>query len=275
MNISYKKGCHRPLTIGIQKIVGTPPDGLFGKKTEEAIKQWQKNNNLQETGIVNKEELKIMLPQIELKYKILEVIACFEVGLPQYTSNAWGKVTEIDDGAGENYGVMQHNKFGSLQVMKAQYNFDDPRTFYGSAKGIEAQMWYFEEHILKKAKEFCTKFNMKTDRELLLVCDSIVQGGSAYPTRPPRSWEYWNLSQTTLKEIQLLYKKYPTKQAFEESLKLTERPGEIYAELKSRSGVPKWLTDQLSRRRTAYYGKGKVHGVEYDLFYFGFTGNEC
>lgn len=271
MNIVYKNKTNRPLVFGIQNIVGVTADGFFGQKTELAVKQWQSKNGLQETGVVSQKELELMLPNIELKYKILEVIACFEVGLPQYTLNAWGRVTEIDDGAGKNYGVMQHNKFGSLQIMQQKYKFSDPEKFYGSVAGAAAQMWYFEEHILSKAKEFCQKYGLKTDRELLMVCDSIVQGGSALPTRSPRSWEDWRLSPNLMKEIQILYTKYPIKRAFEEAMKLGN-PGEIYAELKSRSGVPRWLSDQLSRRRTCYYGKGKVHGTNYDLESFGFYG---
>lgn len=272
--ITYKMGTQRPLVMGIQEALEIKQDGFWGKDTEFHVREWQKNNGKEINGIINAKTLQELLPKMNLKYKILEVIACFEIGMPVYTPKAWGKVTEIDDGAGKNYGVMQHNKFGSLQIMQKKYGFQDPEKFYGSVKGAQAQLEYFENYILNKAIKFAQKYDMMTDREILMVCDSIVQGGSETPTRAPRSWENWNLSPNLKKEIEILYLKYPVKEAFDKALRLTDKPGEIYAELKSRSGVPKWLNDQLSRRRTCYYGTGKVHGVVFDLKLLGFTGEK-
>lgn len=269
MKLIYKKGVHRPLTMGIQKVVGTDSDGFFGPKTEEAVKRFQKNNNLKESGIVADETLSAMLPLIEEKYKILEVICCFEVGGPDYCKSAWGKKTKIDDGAGWNYGPMQHNKFGSLQLMKKKFGFENPDVWYGTPAGALGQMWFFEEEILKDAKDFAEKIWSPTPRTRLLLSDAHVQGGGVYPTKPPRLWDDWPFSKDLIPKIQEIYRKYQIKQAFVSCLSLVDSGGEMYAELHPRSGVKKFLKDQLSRRRTAYHGTGVVHGEKYDLSEFG------
>lgn len=269
MKLIYKKGVHRPLTMGIQKVVGADSDGFFGPKTEEAVKQFQKDSLLNETGIVADETLEKILPLIDKKYKILEVICCFEVGNPSYCKSAWGKTTIINDGAGTNFGPMQHNKFGSLQEMKKRYKFTDPYAFYGTPEGAKAQMEYFEDVILKPATNFAEKISSNSERFLLVVCDTVVQSGAVYPTKPPVSWNDWTLSKDLIPKIQEIYRKYQPKAAFESSLRLINDLELMYVELRPRSGRSKYLADQLSRRRTAFNGEGVVHGEKYNLTDFG------
>lgn len=269
MKLIYKKGTNRPMTMGIQQVVGAEIDGFFGSKTEGLVKQFQKSVGLKETGICDLPTLEKMYPDMDVKYRIFEVTCCFEVGTPDYCKSAWGKKTKIDDGAGWNYGPMQHNKFGSLQFMKKKYGFDSPDDWYGTPAGAVGQLWYFENKILNYASEFASKIGDPSDLTILLISDAITQGGGAYPTKPPVLWDDWIYPKELIPQIQELYRKYQVRTAFDSALRLVESSGEMYAELHPRSGNKKFLSDQLARRRCAFRGKGKVHGTEYNLCDFG------
>ena len=269
MKLIYKNGHHRPLTMGIQQVTGADLDGFFGKNTENAVTSYQKLHKLKETGIVDNESLALMLPDMDLKYKILEVIACFEVGTPDSCKNAWGRRTRIDDGAGDNWGVMQMNRFGSLRTMKKKYGFEDPGTWFGTPEGALGQLWYFETKILDAATDYANRIQDMSGLTILLFCDAYTQGGGIYPTKPPVLWDDWIFPKEMIPKVQEIYRKYQVRQAFDSAISLFESPAEAYAEIHPRSGVKKFLKDQLARRRTAFRGKGTVHGTVYDLSYFG------
>ena len=256
--------------MGIQEVVGADNDGFFGKHTEQAVEEWQELHRLPVTGEVDQETLDFMLPSMDNVYKILEVITCFEVG---FCRNAWNKVTTVQgDGAGRNLGVMQHNRYGSISIMQKKYGFDDAEEWYGTPAGAKGQLEYFLTYILKPARDFANLISDKRLTTLLMLCDSLVQGGTLYPSRPPRSgnwadWPWPELKQTVID----LYKRLPVKEAFIQVLQLVPEPGKMYADLHPRSGAVLFLADQLERRRTAYRGFGRVHGDYYDLSNYGFT----
>ncbi len=269
MKLIYKKGINRPMVMGIQQVVGTDIDGFFGGKTESAVSVWQKSKGLKETGIADNASLQLMYPDMDLKYKILEVIACFEVGTPDCCKNAWGRTTTIDDGAGANWGVMQHNRHGSLQLMKKKFGFADPAEWYGTPEGAVGQLWYFETRVLPAATDFAYRMADPSGCTIFMLCDAIVQGGGVYPTKPPVLWDDWIFPKEMITKVQEMYRKYQVRQAFDSSISLFDSQAEAYAEIHPRSGVKKFLKDQLSRRRTAFRGNGTVHGTVYNLSDFG------
>lgn len=56
----YKKGSKGEMVSRIQELLGLKPDGDFGPKTEEAIRQWQLQNGLKVDGIVGNKTLQTM-----------------------------------------------------------------------------------------------------------------------------------------------------------------------------------------------------------------------
>ena len=110
----YKKGVKRPLVGYIQHAAGVSVDYWFGTQTEEAVKAYQRKHSLTVDGKVGPATLNCMFDSVE-KYdpidQIAEVVATFEGGSVR---DAFGYTSTIDDGAGTNYGFMQHNKYGSL-----------------------------------------------------------------------------------------------------------------------------------------------------------------
>lgn len=50
--MTYKKGSKGEVVKQVQKVLHLYPDGIFGKLTEQAVKNFQKNNNLTVDGIV-------------------------------------------------------------------------------------------------------------------------------------------------------------------------------------------------------------------------------
>lgn len=267
--MNYKVNVNRPLVMGIQEVVGTDIDGFYGRKTEEAVKEYQLSNNLSVTGEVDQETLNPMLPEMSRKYRILEVIACFEVG---WCRNAWNKVTTVQgDGAGESIGPMQHNRYGSLQTMRKRYKFTDPVTFYGSIEGALSQLAYFEEMILQPSEAFALNI-LKDDgeRTLLMCCDASVQNGSCWPTKRPYLFNDWPYDVELIPQIQDLYRQFPVREAFERALNLIPSQTRMYIQLHPRSGNKLFLNDQIDRRTTAYMGTGQVHGESFNLRNFGF-----
>lgn len=52
MSTIIKLGSTGELVKDIQEVIGIIPDGIFGKKTESAVKEWQLKNNLKPDGII-------------------------------------------------------------------------------------------------------------------------------------------------------------------------------------------------------------------------------
>jgi hypothetical protein len=236
-----------PLIYGVQEAYQiNPVDGLYGQKTKVAI---------QEIGQID-------IKKIKLEYLIMEIIGCFEMG--PFHKNLFYATSTIDDNAGKNYGFLQMNKFGSLQIMKKLYNYIDVDEFFSSPECIEPQIEYFKRYVLDRV----IKFGFVNDNDLLTKCDSLVQNGVMTPSRAPRSYDDWQLGDELLKQVKNEYAKNNHTTAFLNCLPMHEH---MYAELMPRSGVPKFIPDMLSRRRCTSYGTGKVHGHYYDLSLFGFS----
>lgn len=274
MKLVYKKGKHSPMVMGIQGVVGAEKDGFFGPNTESFIRVYQGNRGLDVDGIVGENTLAVMYKDgLSVTYRILEMIAYFEGA--GWKANAWACTSEIGDGAGKNYGVMQMNKFGSMQYVIKHYmpegeNFAD---WIGTPDGAKAQYKYFLDQVLSRATSFALKIGDTNTRTIAMLCDGIVQGGGTYPSRPPRSYSDWELGDDEEERVKVLYEDYDVREAFLKSVRGHERPGRMFAELYPRSGNPKYLDDQLSRRRTAYLGAGRVHGTYYTLVKFGLVNN--
>ena len=57
----YKQGCtDRAVVVSIQQAVGVKADGIWGPKTTEAVKAWQRDNGLTPDGIVGPKTLAAM-----------------------------------------------------------------------------------------------------------------------------------------------------------------------------------------------------------------------
>lgn len=69
--IYYKLGDKNDHVKDIQKALQLYPDGVFGKKTEEKVKEFQKNHRLKETGEVDEITYKIIIPRSEIDYKTI------------------------------------------------------------------------------------------------------------------------------------------------------------------------------------------------------------
>jgi hypothetical protein len=211
-----------PLLYGLQKLYDiTPIDGLYGPKTKAAVDKLLDYPALYEFDIAN----------IELEYRVLEIIGLFEVG---NCRNPWYRKTVVKSEGWENYGVMQLNKLGSLTLLKNFAKFTDPDDFFNSPECIEAQLNYFHCYVEKRVVEF----GFTGGCDFLLKCDALVQGGTLYPSRAPRSYEDWQLGDTLKREVELLYEKFPVKEAFIRACKLHPL---MFAELHPRSGHPLYL----------------------------------
>jgi hypothetical protein len=277
--MTYEKGIHRPMVMGIQGVLGLEKDGFFGKLTDAAVRGYQGDNNLKTDGQVGQKTLSVMYNDgMSLTYRIFELIAFTEMGAVR---NAWGATSTVPgDGAGKNYGVLQVNfGYGSAQQMRDKYlpantgkSFEE---LMGSPVGAKAQYQYFMDKIFSRATSFATKIGDSRPRTIAMLCDAITQGGGTYPSRKPRSYRDWVLEDDYLERVKEFYEKYPVKQAFIKSIINYSSPGRMFAELYPRSGVLRFLDDQLSRRRTIFNGYGRIHGSKYVLSELGISNGEC
>ena len=233
-----------PLLWGLQQLYEIEPlDGLYGPKTEAALSR-----------------VTIDLSQVELEFRAMEIIGLFEVG---NVKNPWYAKTVVKSEGWKNYGIVQHNKLGSLKLLKNFAQFTDPEEFFKTPECIPAQVQYFHCYVVKKVIEF----GFSSELDFLCKADALVQGGTLYPSRAPRSWEDWRLSEELLDATQGLYKAFSVKEAFSRACQLHPL---MFAELHPRSGHPLYLGDQLARRRCCATGVGVVHGSRYVLSDWGF-----
>lgn len=141
------------------------------------------------------------------------VIAYYETGTSQ---DAYGNTSLLKDGAGRNYGVLQHNALGSLlKVLKMggqtglarKYRKADKsalipevRDWMRSRDGMDTQDRYYQTIILKLAKKFAkmlpamaeemSKVDVWRTRFQLLLVDCVTQNGALFsPTRKPFWWK--------------------------------------------------------------------------------------
>jgi len=266
----YKKGVQRPMVMGIQEVIRASIDGFFGSITEQKVKDYQADNGFEQTGEVDQDLLDHMFKDgMQVTYRVLEVIACFEIG---FKRQAWGATSVVPgDGAGTNYGVMQVNKYGSMQLMKKYYMpaGEDFTDWIGSINGAKAQYRYFLDRIWSGATAFAYKVGDTSPRAVALFCDAIVQGGHTMPSKAPKTWRDWQLDGNYLELVKHNYEEDTVRRAFIKSVMSYSPPGRAFAEIHPRSGNLKFLDDQLSRRRTVITGQGIVHGDRYDMDLFG------
>ena len=153
----------------------------------------------------------------ELWRRIQSMICYYEVGERQ---NAYGAAGAIDDGAGCNYGISQHNTLGSVRrilKMNGERNLlglydewntagkrnqvlPELRNWFNSGEGIKAQDEYFREVVWKRAHRYLPglkvfnaykgdpKLNQFYERALALLCDCVIQNGGLWS---PHAKPFW------------------------------------------------------------------------------------
>lgn len=198
-------------------------DGIYGKGSATAVKNFQDNFNSRPDGIIGPETSTELLTQATaqgwepgLKKRIMEVIAFYEIA---GSHNAFGRASKIADGAGANYGVMQANRHGScLRILKLggnkkladKYYKSDKMTideeiakWFGSPYGIQAQCKYFDKVIWSIAKRIVMDLpgvdswdtrGIPFQRLMLLAVDTVVQNGGLYS---PSNKPFWRNSEGT------------------------------------------------------------------------------
>lgn len=264
-----KQGVHQPLVMGIQEVLGLEVDGFFGPITDKAVREWQESEGLEVDGEFGLMSMAKMKDKIDYRYRILQVIAEFEGACT--VKNGWAYTSVVpNDGAGTNYGVMQMNRYGSLQDVKKNYGCTGP-AWFGTVAGAQGQFKYFCDRILEPSIAIAKMIGDESHRCLLVLCDARVQGGGFYPSRPRpiTNWKDWKLTEEDRKAVEKNFKDLPPKEAYVKSIKDYCCPARMFAELYPRYGNPTFLGDQLSRRRTAVCGKGEVHDDYYEMEDYG------
>lgn len=197
-------------------------DGDFGPGCDAAVRAFQAWNGLEEDGMVGKATWTVLLRQAglagfvpDLERRCQCLICWFEVGTVR---NAYGMAEpDIGDGAGANYGLLQHNRHGSLvRVLQiggrgdlvALYNSTDKavpqaaiQEFMGSAAGRSAQNAYYQDVVWKlgqKALSTLRGFDAWKDDKLLhkyyeracmMMADTITQNGSLWSGKSKPFWK--------------------------------------------------------------------------------------
>lgn len=225
--VILKHGSRRPEVIMLQEALNAlefdcgAADGWWGKKTTKAVTAFQ----TQEFGVALTDQLvgrgtwTRLLERTEhetgwrpsLERRIQTVICYYENST---RTNAYGSTSRLNDGAGYNYGVLQHNGYGSLATLlemagqgdllraykaggRDRYNAD-VQHWMGSVEGIAAQNKYFHTKTVRQAREIADEVPGITDyfaqahllpyheRYLLLLADSANQNGALWsPNRKP------------------------------------------------------------------------------------------
>lgn len=219
--VVLRAGSKRPAVIMFQEAMNTigwslDVDGWFGTKTGEAIKKWQADHGLEADGLVGLNTWTMILNEAKdykpsLILRVMEYVAWCEVSS---TRDVYGMAeNDIGDGAGANYGLVQHNNYGSMRTLLtyagrkdllAQYNGTDKskvnyaiKSWMGSPEGIEAQNKYFKRVIFDPALAYIPELGPLAawpndpsmlgwyERLVCLLCDSRVQNGSIWSSRKP------------------------------------------------------------------------------------------
>lgn len=188
VHVIYKKGTIRPYVAVIQILFNLKLDVIFGKKTEQAVKQFQENYNLKPDGIVGVKTQNALRDYIQSqpsyiknnlhRYLTAERIAIYEHSNKQ-DAMGYGSIHEINDGAGKNYGFMCLNSMGSVEYF---YSLTGKHIIdvIGTVEGNQLQMYYFN-HFYSKARAFINTYEVDL---LPLLLDNIIQCGFMYkPSR--------------------------------------------------------------------------------------------
>lgn len=235
--VQISKGSKRPEVCSYQAALAAAGyysgkvDGWFGKgthgrldevgKPKDGLIRFQADNGLRPDGIIGPRTATVLLRQVQAAgwrpnpiRQIQALIAWYETGS---TQDAYGmSEPDIGDGAGANYGVVQHNSFGSVEhllklagedLLLELYRKSDKKvpnqtlqSWFGSVPGIAAQNRYFSEVIVQVAKrqmkdlpELCKwkddpELYPYWERALLLFCDTVVQNGSMWSSYSKPFW---------------------------------------------------------------------------------------
>ncbi len=180
-NVVLRNGSSRPGVIMFQQamtVIGKEldDDGKFGPKTTKMIKLWQEEHDLEDDGLVGLNTWTMILNETitaggykpSLLLRVMEYISWCEVSS---TRDVYGMAeADIGDGAGANYGAVQHNSYGSMASLLrqagrtgllAKYNSTDKsvvnqdiRGWMKSADGVREQNKYFKRVIFDPALKY-------------------------------------------------------------------------------------------------------------------------
>ena len=220
-----KKGAGRPEVFTLQEAltaVNYPTDGAdgrFGAKTEFAVLCFQRGAGLGDDGEVGKGTWTRLLRSAKgyappLSRCCHSLVAYYETGNHQ---DAYGTAeADIGDNAGANYGVLQHNSFGSVNIILNMagrsdllklYNTTDKsvpnpdvKAWFGEREGREAQNRYFLDIIWKRALQMVDGIpfiaawrgnkllNPFYERACMMMVDNMTQNGGLWSEKRKPFW---------------------------------------------------------------------------------------
>lgn len=209
-----KKGVKRPAAKIFQAFAGNigldagETDAIIGEKGDECIRKIQSNLGITADGECGQDTWTaiheaypqhLMINPLDL----LQEITCFAETSARPDPYGFAE-DDIGDNAGANYGVLQHNRLGSLeQLLKENDALDilniynssnkyvvnpEVRDWMGSIAGIKAQNNYFILHIVIPAMKERDRLNYRFENPLMdlrflgLFTDSMTQNGTMYST---------------------------------------------------------------------------------------------
>lgn len=205
-----RKGVKRPAAKIFQAVansIGVDAgdfDGIIGDKGSEAIKKIQSSLGLEADGVCGEDTWTALIENYVFLINpldLLQEITCFAETSARPDPYGFAE-DDIGDDAGANYGVLQHNSYGSMAALLKENNALDilaaynstnkhvvnqtVRAWMGSPTGIKAQNNYFIEHIVNPAKQEMARLNYTFEdpimqlRFLGLFTDSLTQNGTMY-----------------------------------------------------------------------------------------------
>ena len=180
-------------------------DGNCGSITTQFIKDLQEQLNIKTDGKWGNDTWRKYLDKNSFQINpitwIHQIIGLFENST---TIDGYGFAeNDIGDSAGANYGILQHNKLGSMKTLLKLANRPDLLNIYnstnknivnheikkwfGSALGRFYQNKYFNKYIIDSALDELSQIKSveKTPLSLGLFCDSRTQNGTQFSNRKP------------------------------------------------------------------------------------------
>jgi len=243
--VNLLKGSKRPAVYMLQAAlekVGIHAggiDGDFGPGCDKGVRAFQGVAGLRVDGEVGKGTWSVLLRQAyqkgfkpDLKRCCQELISWFEVDGVQ---NTYGQAEpDIGDGAGANYGLLQHNRHGSLvHVLKLGGREDlaklytatkdksvvipEIKEFMGSSAGRNAQNCYFLKVVwrlamrqLKTLPELAGWENHPYlhryyERAAMMMCDTVTQNGSLWSSDRKPFWKSLTEDEANVDKYRELY----------------------------------------------------------------------
>lgn len=224
--VVIRKGTKRPEVIMLQDALKSLDidvglsDGWAGGGTDGGIREYQKQEFGDDDGEVGRITWTRLLQDAAVEgwtppllRRIHSVIAYYENSTRQ---NAYGATSLLSDGAGVNYGVLQHNRHGSLyRVLQMGGRQDLADRYQASNKftrddeiagwmqtpdGVSAQNKYFSATIMRLARKIADQMPTVRDyfagegldpyneRFLLMLADSVTQNGALWS---PNAKPFW------------------------------------------------------------------------------------